>query len=360
MKVIYIGHYRDGTGWGDAAINNILAMHSAGINVVPRAITFEEKDTPYPEIIKDLEQQSTYGADICIQHTLPPLYSYNSSYKNIGFIECESSNFKATGWQYFANMMDQIWVPTYQCSGACRLSKVTKDIKIVPHSLDLSTYKKDSGKMVQELAGSFNFIFVGEFIERKNIQALIRAFHSEFYFNEPVKLLLKTSKQSIDYIKNYLSSIKNGLKIRKKYKDELIICGKLTKPDYVSIFKQCHSFVMPSRAEGFCIPALEAMAMGIPVIFNSNTGMDDFAYGQAVRSRNVPCFGAVDTIPYLDASSSDWYEIDINDLRSAMRGAYMKWNTEAYETEKQRAIDIAKEYDYRVVGQKMKEILNDL
>lgn len=357
MKVIYIGHYKDGTGWGDAAINNILAMHSAGINVIPRAITFESKEMPYPEIIKELEQQSTYGADICIQHTLPHLYSYNSSYKNIGFLATESSNFKSVGWQYFANLMDEIWVPSRNCYGACRMSGVKSDIKLVPHSLDIESYKVGSDKIIQELMHTFNFIFVGEFIERKNIQALIRAFHSEFYFNEPVNLLIKTSRQTIDYIKNYIGSIKNGLKIRKKYKDELLISGKLSKPDYISILKQCHSFVMPSRAEGFCIPALEAMAVGMPVIFNSNTGMEDFAYGTMLRSRITPCFGAVDTIPFLDSSNSDWYEVDINDLRNAMRGAYMKWNTESSEIEKYRAIENAKEYDHKIIGQKIKDIL---
>ena len=43
MKVLYIGHYKDGTGWGNAALNNILALNSAGVDVVPRAITYEEK-----------------------------------------------------------------------------------------------------------------------------------------------------------------------------------------------------------------------------------------------------------------------------------------------------------------------------
>ena len=43
-KVLYIGHYKDGTGWGNAALNNILAMDAVGIDVVPRAITYEAQD----------------------------------------------------------------------------------------------------------------------------------------------------------------------------------------------------------------------------------------------------------------------------------------------------------------------------
>ena len=34
MKVLYIGNYNDGTGWGNACLNNILALDRAGIDVV--------------------------------------------------------------------------------------------------------------------------------------------------------------------------------------------------------------------------------------------------------------------------------------------------------------------------------------
>ena len=45
MKVLYIGNYNDGTGWGNACLNNILALDRAGVDVVPRAITFNNSDT---------------------------------------------------------------------------------------------------------------------------------------------------------------------------------------------------------------------------------------------------------------------------------------------------------------------------
>ena len=81
MKVLYIGNYKDGTGWANACLNNILALDSAGVDIVPRAITFEAQQQNYPQRIKDLEANSTNGCDICIQHTLPHLYSYDSRYK---------------------------------------------------------------------------------------------------------------------------------------------------------------------------------------------------------------------------------------------------------------------------------------
>ena len=42
MKVLYVGCYRDGTGWGKAAENYILAMDAVGIDVVPRSVKLNE------------------------------------------------------------------------------------------------------------------------------------------------------------------------------------------------------------------------------------------------------------------------------------------------------------------------------
>ena len=81
---------------------------------------------------------------------------------------------------------------------------------------------------------------------------------------------------------------------------------------------------MPSRGEGFCIPALEAMALGVPVIHTEGTGMDDFCTGTPVPSYSQPCFGTLATLPNLDTARSDWREIDIRKLCAAMRSAYLK------------------------------------
>ena len=56
MKVLYIGCYRDGTGWAQAAIDYILAMDSAGIDVVPRAIKLNSNNPELPKRILELEK----------------------------------------------------------------------------------------------------------------------------------------------------------------------------------------------------------------------------------------------------------------------------------------------------------------
>ena len=359
MKILYIGNYRDGTGWGNACVNNILALDSGGIEVVPRAITFEIEQKDYPDRIKELESESTKGCDVCIQHTLPHLYSYDARYKNIGCIDVESSHFKETSWQHHINLMDELWVPTHAVRNACLESGVKKPIKIAPHSLDISQYKENGGNKIQELLSTFNFAFVGEFVERKNLSALVQAFHMEFDCDEPVSLFIKTSKTSLPEIQKHIEHVRSGLKIRKTYKEEVIITGMLEWINYISVLSQCHSFVMPSRGEGFCIPALEAMALGIPVIHTQATGMDDFCVGTSVPSYSQPCLGTLSTLPNLDTARSDWREIDIRKLCAAMREVFQKWNSDEAKNDSQKAKSRASQYDHKPMGIRLKELLND-
>lgn len=357
MKVLYIGHYKDGTGWGDAAANNILALHKAGVKVVPRAISYNNSDSEVDKTILELEKESTHGCDVCIQHTLPSNYVYDSSFKNIGYIDTETSDFAETGWHKNINMMDELWVPAEYVRNACVKSGVTIPIKIVPHCINVSEYSEEvKGAKVKELEGSFNFVFVGEFTERKNIKAILRAFHTEFHPRENVNLYIKSSGIEIKKLEQYCESIRKGLKLRSDYKNDLLISGRIKKEDYISILNQCHCFVVASRGEGFCIPALEAMCLGIPCLYTDGIAVEEFAVGEPISSRDEPCFGGMESLPDLYTANSTWKEVDISDLQIKMRSQYLKGVDDAV---KKQCKEKAKEYSHESIGKLCKELLND-
>tara|TARA_R100000008_G_C3585569_1_gene171994 strand:+ start:366 stop:1460 length:1095 start_codon:yes stop_codon:yes gene_type:complete len=363
MKVLYIGNYRDGTGWSNACINNILAMDAAGIDVVPRAISFNVHDKDYTDKIKSLEikhnlRSSNLECDVVVQHTLPHLYCYDASYKNIGFLAVESHDFRSTNWHRSINLMDELWVPNSQSKESAIRSGVDIPIKVVPHSLDMSRYGNTEGQKIQELQNTFTFGFVGEFVERKNIKALIKAFHIEFTPKEPVTLLLKTSRAELPEIQAYCNTITRGLKIRGQYKPEVVIAGMMDRQDYISILSQVDCFVMPSRGEAFCIPALESMALGTPSIYTDGIGMD-YCVGESVESRLEPCFGAVDTLPNLDTADTMWREINVKSLCKTMRSMYNKLKSEDGQKLKASCIERSKDYDHKAIGNKIRGILND-
>ncbi len=361
-SVLYIGHYKDGTGWGNAAQNNILALHRAGVDVYPRAITYEtDGHTCHPEI-EELENKDSNDYDFVIQHTLPSNWSYDSRFYNIGCFTTESSDFIPTGWQNSMNMMDEIWVPTQNAMDACLASGVSKPIiTVVPYGIE-DVAVPANGQTIKELNDNFTFGFVGEFIERKNVKALIKAFHITFQGYEPVNLFIKTSKSDLDSVNQYIQHVKNGMKLGNDYKEVVVVAGIMDKKDYYSVLNQVDCFVMPSRGESPCIPAMEALSLGIPVMRTDGIGMpytetiNEF-YPSHVNSYDTPCFGAVDALPDLDTALSTWKEIDVLDLAEKMRFIFDnrdQGNKSLYE-----AIDsVTQTFTLQYVGENMKEILN--
>ena len=85
---------------------------------------------------------------MCIQHTLPHLYSYDGRYKNIGFVAVESSNFKDSGWQRNMNLMDEKMAEVAP-PGKEKMVKALKkkyDDPSAPYAIAWSQYNKEKNK----------------------------------------------------------------------------------------------------------------------------------------------------------------------------------------------------------------------
>ena len=95
MKVLYIGNWRDGTGWGNAAQGYILSLDAAEVDVVPRHIKLNDVEAEVPAKILELEKKDDKNCDVVIQHVLPHYLDYNSAFdKNIALYVTETSHCK--------------------------------------------------------------------------------------------------------------------------------------------------------------------------------------------------------------------------------------------------------------------------
>lgn len=365
-KVLYLGVYRDATGWGQAARDYILAMDSVGIDVIPRPIKLDNSLPELPERLLELEKKSAAGCNIVIQHILPNMMSYDGHFeRNIALFASETSNFSDSNWTRSLNLMDEIWVINKLQAQSCLASGVDKAIHVVPHVANLEKYEKDYPAF--ELPSIYHdrciFYFVGEFSRRKNVAALIKAFYSEFDRRENVTLLLKLNKPGVSppelakEVQNFCLEIKKGLKKYVKeemYQGEIVITDFLTEEQLHSLHQRCDVFVNPSYGEAWCLPAFDALAHGNPVISSDCGGPSDYL-PNTVKSEKDIAFGVFDSFPNLYTSNELWLEVNVSDLGWEMRKWFEKWKSE--DNMKYKTGFIEDQFSYKKIGNRIKHLL---
>ncbi len=363
-RVLYIGVYRDGTGWGQAATDYVLALDAAGIDVVPRPLKLNGRDHQPPPRLLELERKPTRGCDVVIQHVLPHMMDYNGCFRRcIGLFASETSDFRASGWAERLNLMDEAWVINRQQVEACRHSGVCRPVHVVPHATDVTRFQR-SYPVPEQLRphreqGDFLFYFIGEYVRRKNLAALVKAFHLEFDPSEPVGLVIKTDRAGLRQadVRDFCSKVRDGLKLVGA-REEIILVGRLSDEELLGLHAACDCFVQPSYGEAWSIPAFDAMAMGKVPIVTACTGYLDYLSndtGWLVPGRSEPVFGVDDVPDGLFSGQENWVSVDIGQLRQVMRQAY---EDRALRQEKAaRGIERAHDFSYQAVGALMGRLL---
>lgn len=375
MKVLYIGCYREGTGWGNSAIDYILALDSVGVDVVCRPVKLNNSNPDLPNRILELESKDSSGCDVCIQHVLPHHMEYNSSFKkNIGLYFTETSSFEYSPWPNRINQLDEGWVSCQQSLDASIYSGVKIPLKIIPIPADISRFERTYPPLdIPEIENTFTFYFIGEAIRRKNLVSLIKAFHLEFSPNELVSLVIKTNKSNLSseechkHISEMCSQVKNNLKLYKNiddYSKEIIITQRLSDEQMMGLHISCDCFVMPSFGEAWCIPAFNAMGFGKTPICTNVGGMSEFLKdggGFLVEGNSEPVFGMTETFHDIYTGRENWCNIDIRYLQSEMRYVYDSYSHDdsEYMKIKDHGRKSVYDYSYQAVGELMKKGIED-
>lgn len=369
MNILFVGPYRQADGWGEAAKHYIKALSHVG-ELAIRPIYLGSSYCELDEDLLEYEFNDLRDYDVIVQNCLPHFSDYNGNYKNILLCHIETSHLEYTSWPSRANLMDEIWVPSQANKNSLVVSGVKEEkIKVVPIPADTKRFseKHEPFKIPSVQEEDFVFYFVGEYIQRKNLVALITAFHSEFEFNENVKLVIKTNKTGLnpdqlsDEVSQKIMNVKSRLRMYPEigdYKSDILITSYLPENQLMSLHAACDCFVMPSHGESWCIPAFDAMAMGNPVISPKNTGMEDFIKdtGWVTKSYPIPTMTKEAPLSDIYTAREKWQQVDIEDLKRCMREAYE--DKEGYSKKSQDGIEKAKEYSYESVAEKIKGVLS--
>lgn len=372
IKILFIGNYRDGTGWAEACCRHALALDEAGADVVCRPVRLNDCREDPPERVLQLEAKSSRGCDAVVQFLLPHLMEYDGHFLSAGMYLSESDSVLHNGWADRLNCMDLAIGASSQMREAALSSGVRVPYEVVPIPADTREYAGPFGELEElkplKRRGEFVFYTVGEYVRRKNLGTLLRAFHAEFDPDEPVSLLIKASvpgkgeRASASLLRSFCEDVRANMRLYadgSRYKGEVIVTRRLSRAEILSLHAGSDCFVQPSYAEGWSQPGFDAMAMGKTPLVTDWGGFREYLTaetGWPLPFRVEPAFGARDAIGGLHTSRENWASVSVNDLRRAMRAAY---SDVGLRKQKARAgVLAAEEFSLRKVGERLLGVLS--
>jgi glycosyltransferase involved in cell wall biosynthesis len=135
---------------------------------------------------------------------------------------------------------------------------------VLPIVLDFSLYARPAAPVVRRLYedGRVNVLFVGRIIPNKRIDDLIRCFAFFQRFVQPrSRLLLVGDTRGFERYFDRLQELVRELQL-----DEVVFTGQLDDAELYACYRVADVFLCLSEHEGFCVPLLEAMHFGVPVV----------------------------------------------------------------------------------------------
>jgi glycosyltransferase involved in cell wall biosynthesis len=137
-------------------------------------------------------------------------------------------------------------------------------VRAVPYGVDTGLFAPEGPRWRTRRAerGVFRVLYVGGAVARKGADLALEAYCRAFLPDEPTRLVLK--------IQGLRSFYESAPAIGAP--DGRTDWGLLTSDDYTDaqmagLYRSVDVVLQPYRAEGFCLPLLEAMACGVPVVY---------------------------------------------------------------------------------------------
>ncbi|WP_158745768.1 glycosyltransferase family 4 protein [Acidisphaera sp. L21] len=210
-------------------------------------------------------------------------------------------------WPQPGSLVQEIWTPSRFARDSLA-RRFTQPMHVVPHAIPVAPqprFRPDQPFTVLTMADSRSSYV------RKNPAGAVRAFCQAFGPDSPARLLVKLNGKGVDRAE-LLGDAQAWPNIQ-------VIDGFLDDDALRSLYLSADVLLSLHRAEGFGLPMLEAMALGVPVIATAYSGNLDFmteVTGMLVPARTVPVH---DTAVYMRYADAVWADPDEAAAAAALR-----------------------------------------
>jgi len=218
------------------------------------------------------KSKSVFNIAICPIHQLDMLASCPGL--KIGYVVWESTSIP-DDWMSSFSHTDFLWTPSQWFKQILINHGIdSQSIQVIPEGVNGQVFNC-KGTQFKELTDikAFKFLYVGKLEERKATPEMIVTFDYAFKDNPNVRLILASQKYKKEFNFNaYMQEL--GI----RHPEKIICIGPFARhSELAALYRSCDAFVMPTRAEGWGLPIIEAMACGLPVIVTGYSGLTEFA-----------------------------------------------------------------------------------
>lgn len=154
-------------------------------------------------------------------------------------------------------------------------------IEVLPILIAFDDYaKKPDEELIRkyENDGYTNILFTGRIAPNKKQEDLITAFYYyKNYINPKSRLILAGSFQKRDVYYNKLKNYASQLGL-----DDVIFTGHIPFDQILAYYRIADVLLCLSEHEGFCVPLVEAMYFGVPIIAYDSTAVGETLGGSGL------------------------------------------------------------------------------
>ena len=258
---------------------------------------------------------------VTIRNTYPPRPNGMIGDMRLVHLAWEESAIPDTLAEMINLHLDGVLVPSAYSKCVIRNSGVRVPIAVIGHGVDHSGVPPrvigehaKRGPVTHSLP--FTFLHISSGLARKGIEELITSFCLTFSSRDPVLLVIKT----FDNPENTIHAWVERLTSQCKYSPAIqVIAEELDQREMDFLYHVSDALVLPTRGEGFNLPAAEGMARGLPVIVTRHSGHLDFCNDE--NSWLIDCTHEFST-SHLKIANSLWARPSIDQLVTAMKTVY--------------------------------------
>jgi glycosyltransferase involved in cell wall biosynthesis len=174
-------------------------------------------------------------------------------------------------------LVDEVWTPSEAARRAYLDSGVAPElVHVLPNGVDLDRFSPDRPAAELPTAKSTVLLFVGGTIHRKGIDVLLDAYAAAFDAGDDVALAIKSFGAGSYYAGQTAEALFDAFRSRPGAPELVVLDQEVPFDAMPSLYRAADAVVQPYRGEGFCLPALEALACGVPVVVTAGGSTEDF------------------------------------------------------------------------------------